>query len=551
MQDSIPKLAEDYFDTLARWFPVMCASDEFHFLPRCQAAEKYYDRLDDLDSNAVSESIHVLSEFRRKFEILSNLENGLDQLIDLELLKASVDGVLIELENTQTWRHNPLLYLKIAFIGLDHALTKPADSAEQRMERARSRMSAIPRLLRQAEVNMVSVPKTYYHAALGMLSDCHLYLNELENQVPQKQIRQLESHIKQAHSALVEFAEFLAATTPVSDRSLALSDIEMTLRERFVSTRSLAEIYAIAVEEWSENMDQLTTLQAAIDPDKSWQDLYHEYFPPHIGELDTMTLYRREMENLQQFFSANGFKGTTSAGLPKICETPAYLRSLRSSASFSAAFSSDIRETDYFYITTHSLPQTSSQTKELLRKRLHREYQFLTAHEAFPGHYLLDSTRRKLSNPVRRQIESPLFYEGWAYYVESLLTEYGYVDKPINRLVDCKRRLWRAARCQIDIGLTTGTPSLGDAIDLLTTVGFTVEEAETQITRFRLNPGYQLCYSLGRYELMQLRKKYVPRMGLDRFHEEILAGGQLPFQLIDKRFEKLNAITQDAERKKH
>ena len=386
MQDSIPKLAEDYFDTLARWFPVMCASDEFHFLPRCQAAEKYYDRLDDLDSTAVSRSIHILNEFRRKFEIFSDLENGLDQLTDLQLLKASVAGVLIELENTQTWRHNPLLYLKIAFIGLDHALTKPADSAEQRTERARSRMKAIPKLLRQAEVNMVSVPKTYHHAALGMLSDCEVYLNELENQVPQEQIRQLESHIKQAHSALVEFAKFLAATTPVSDRSLALSDIEMTLRERFVSTRSLAEIYAIAVEEWSENMEQLTALQAAIDPDKSWQNLYHEYFPPHVGELDTMTLYRREMENLQQFFSVNGFKGNTSAGLPEICETPAYLRSLRSSASFSAAFSSDIRETDYFYITTHSLPQISSQAKELLRKRLHREYQFLTAHEAFPGH---------------------------------------------------------------------------------------------------------------------------------------------------------------------
>lgn len=76
-----------------------------------------------------------------------------------------------------------------------------------------------------------------------------------------------------------------------------------------------------------------------------------------------------------------------------------------------------------------------------------------------------------------------------------------------------------------------------------------MEEAETQITRFRLNPGYQLCYSLGRYELMKLREKYAPKMGLDGFHKEILAGGQLPFHLIDKRFDRLDAITQDIERK--
>ncbi|MFH2218220.1 MAG: hypothetical protein ABII68_00995 [Pseudomonadota bacterium] len=30
----------------------MCASDEFHFLPRVESASRYYDRLDDLDASA-------------------------------------------------------------------------------------------------------------------------------------------------------------------------------------------------------------------------------------------------------------------------------------------------------------------------------------------------------------------------------------------------------------------------------------------------------------------------------------------------------------------
>jgi hypothetical protein len=41
------QLTSRYFDDLAGRFPVMCASDEFHFLPRAQAAAEYYDRLDD------------------------------------------------------------------------------------------------------------------------------------------------------------------------------------------------------------------------------------------------------------------------------------------------------------------------------------------------------------------------------------------------------------------------------------------------------------------------------------------------------------------------
>ena len=58
----------------------------------------------------------------------------------------------------------------------------------------------------------------------------------------------------------------------------------------------------------------------------------------------------------------------------------------------------------------------------------------------FPGIILLDSIRRKLENPVRRQIESPLFYEGWAYYAESLLTEQGYVQNPMEYLVDLQAK---------------------------------------------------------------------------------------------------------------
>jgi uncharacterized protein (DUF885 family) len=147
-----------------------------------------------------------------------------------------------------------------------------------------------------------------------------------------------------------------------------------------------------------------------------------------------------------------------------------------------------------------------------------------------------------MNNPIRRQIESPLFYEGWASYAESLLADLGYVKKPIERLVEYKRRLWRAARCQIDAGIPAGKLTLEAAAKLLTAVGFSQQEARRQIDRFRLNPGYQLCYTLGSYEINELKKKYSPSLGEDRFYSYLLNGGQLPFSFIDKRFEKLIEI---------
>jgi uncharacterized protein (DUF885 family) len=221
-----------------------------------------------------------------------------------------------------------------------------------------------------------------------------------------------------------------------------------------------------------------------------------------------------------------------------LAETPIYLRSVRSGASYCTPLSIHPAEQASFYITTGG-PSGNAKMHIRRRQRLHREYKFLSAHETYPGHHLLDSFRRHLDNQVRRQVESPLFYEGWAYYAESILAESGYVTNELELLVDRKRRLWRAGRCLIDTGLALKWFTTEKAADLLVSVGFAAEEAVDQIERFRLNPGYQLCYSLGKYEILHLRQRFVAAFGWKRFHRLLLEGGEIPFHLAARRFEQL------------
>ena len=535
------QLASRYFDHLAGRFPVMCASDEFHFLPRAQAAAEYYDRLDDLNGSTIEECVDQLRSFKQELALLAAGEKDLEKRIDLDLLTGNVAGILIELEQNKSWRHNPLLYLKIVFIGIDHALNKPADHSRERIHRTLKRISAVPRLLNQAVENIDGIPETYHQAARALLHDgMHYFVKILEGFC--KQHTGLPSkEFQKALTAFNDFNKYLDANPPIPDHRFAMPSLEASLKDHFLSVLSLDEVFQIAVDEWRENLNQLEKLQSKIDPRKSWQDLYHN-FCPNLAEIDTFALYRRETELLRRFFRNHGFREKDLCASLEITATPYYLKSIRSAASFGAAFTSDTREKSFFYITTR-LPrhESSGHEDDLLRKRLHREYKFLTAHETIPGHHLLDSIRRTLENPVRRQIESPLFYEGWAYYAESLLTEHGYVQNPLEYLVDYKRRLWRSARCQIDVGLHAGFLTPADAVELLTTAGFSREEAQRQIYRFQLNPGYQLCYSLGRYEIMRLKKAYENQMGSEQFHTFLLEGGELPFHWIEKRFQALNS----------
>ncbi len=543
MADYIAKLADSYFGYLARCFPVMCASDEFHFMPRAQAAAEYYDRLDSLDSQVIDAVVAKLNAFKDEFSGLIDQVDNFEDRIDLELLQANAAGILIELEQNHSWQYNPLLYLKIAFIGLDHALNKPAESRAACLDRLSSRLAAIPGVLRQATENINSIPQTYHQASRSMLVDCRQYLDQvggdLLTAIPGKTAEMLSTQLDTAAAALKALDAHLSSVSVEPDRRFATTTLNQTLRNHFLNLRDVDDIYLLAVEDWQKNLEQLEKLQLNIDPAATWQEMYHNYLPPEIGDDDTLSLYTREIGQLRHFFRRQGFNPAELNRPVEVSETPSYLKSVRGAASFAAAFTSDDREKSYFYITTH-LPGTSTdQAGSLLKKRFHREFKMLTAHETIPGHHFLDSIRCRLRNPVRRQIESPLFYEGWASYAEFLLVDGGYVHRPMDMLVDYKRRLWRSARCQVDVGLTTGKINVHDATGLLKICGFSTEESQRQIDRFRLNPGYQLCYSLGCHEFKQLKASCGRQMSETDFHTFVLEGGELPFHLIKERLDDL------------
>ncbi|GAG51249.1 unnamed protein product, partial [marine sediment metagenome] len=97
-KDDYQKVAESYFDYLAERFPVMCASDEFDFLPRAENASKHYDKLDKFEAVAIEETIDKLKEFQKSFTLTNDEAGDLDNLIDLKLLQANTAGILIELD---------------------------------------------------------------------------------------------------------------------------------------------------------------------------------------------------------------------------------------------------------------------------------------------------------------------------------------------------------------------------------------------------------------------------------------------------------------------
>jgi hypothetical protein len=557
---SLHGLANRYFRYLAEQFPVMCASDEFYFLPRAEHACERYERLDSLDADRVAQVLADLTRFEQALDHEVPGMGGpstrtpegvprpsdLEQHIDLVLLQSSISALRIELQLSRSWVHNPLLYLKIALIGLDHALHKPALDHRERLKRACARIRGMVRLFDEARTNLRRMPELYVHRALGMIHDCGSFLRNTGVMYPEE--NELNRVLEQAARALNRFEDFLK--TPSQDSPLPVGDeepvsnaelLEATLHDYFRYRGTVSDVCEIGRAAFERNLGDLRTIERALG--RPWQELYSSYRPPGFDTRDTLSLYREENDRLRAHFKTRGFAGFDHDAPVRIVETPLYLRSIRSTASFSASCCANPQEESLFYITT--VTGEDSRDRAAIQ-RLHREYRFLTAHETFPGHHLLDLVRRGLENPVRRQVESPLFYEGWASYAESLLDEAGYLEDPKEAVVLHRRNLWRAARCLVDVGMATASMDCEEAARLLEQSGLSPEESRSQIRRFKLTPGYQLCYTIGSHEILNLRKRYGTLLSIDRFHKALLEGGELPFHLIERRFEVLAGRSPDS-----
>ena len=204
---------------------------------------------------------------------------------------------------------------------------------------------------------------------------------------------------------------------------------------------------------------------------------------------------------------------------------------MRASASYSCPLTRNQKESAFFYVSINF--------KKRVWENIHQEYIFVTAHETYPGHHLLDSIRGNIKNPIRQQIESALFYEGWASYAERLIDQFGYLNEPRQRLVGLRRQAWRAIRAKLDVGIRINKMKPSDALEELRWLGYSTQRIKAMLRHYVLTSGYQLCYTIGKFEIERLKEKFAPLMGIKKFHNCLLSGGELPFDLIKRRMEKL------------
>jgi len=514
---TIESIGFKIYSAIASSFPIVSASDEFFYFPQVKASDPEWGIWDRFSPDFIQGFIRELSLWENKIDQLISepfpLEAGKHsetEYSEIRVLKKITQTLREHLDHTRVWETQPSFYLTITCLGLAEALESGVPEAHQRA-------GSLPDFLDQAGRNLKMVPSIFRDIGLEMILDTRGYLTMLLPELPE-----LSSALK----ALDRFEQNLKSLAVQADFLLPKEQLAGIIRYHINCGMDLQEVNNALDLEIKSNTRVLEDEASHMGHD-TWQAGYESIGLPTVGKDGLVGLYRDEVTRLGRHCKELGLVTDSlyRSNPVWVMPVPGYLSAVRAASSYSISPGHPPSGGTFYVFNAHN-PEEAT-------KKYNREYKVLSAHETWPGHHLLDICRWSLKSPILRVVEQPIFYEGWACFTEEMLRLTGYISDPQDRLIVAKRRLWRAIRGKVDLGLQAGTMTITEAVSHLTRTGMTREQARSSARKYLLNPGYQVCYTIGLRNFLSLFERYGEN-NVVKFARIILNQGEICFNDLER-----------------
>ncbi len=456
--------------------------------------------------------------------------------IDRTSFLDEVRVLIARFEHERPHVHDPGFWLSHLY-GAFHALLRRRDANPR--DRARAllgRLRAMPAFLRAAHETVSEPPRVFLDTASALADAGQRLLGDVA-QAARDGDPELATTISdvalEAETALTRFSLALRGEFRAhhDDLSFAIGEDQFNrrLHHEHALRAGAPELYRYGLHLADEISAEVEALARQIDPSVSWRTVIDRLRQQAAPDEDLVVAFQEAVQRSFDFITARDLF-TIPAGRLDVIETPAFLRPLMPFAAYTPPAAFGAEKVGTFYVTSPG-PGTPSGHFSL------HEVAATAVHEAWPGHHLQMLTARASESTVRRVSWTPVTVEGWALYCEELMAEEGFFDSVEERLFQRLHLLWRAVRIVLDVGLHTRGMTPDQAVDLLVDrVAMDRDKARAEVSRYCAWPTYQLCYAVGRRELLHLREAWREAVGPDvplrAFHDAVLAYGGLPVSLI-------------------
>jgi len=510
---------------------------KYHFDPAAASAAglvAHDGRLGRFDAATVHAHLAALRSVAGAVEELD--VDDLHEEIDRTALLGEIRTAVFRLEHERPQERNPVFWVNHLFQGLYAVLARTGEAVGGRAPAMLERLRAIPAFLDDARASIDAPPSVFVDAALAMLGGGAELIVQVAATMG-AEAPPLQQELNAAAGAALEALKGCGTALrdeiePNADpHAFAIGEEQFARRLHFehAVVSGAPELWRYGLHLQEETTAQLAVLAAELSP-RPWREVVDELRNDAPPADNILEIYRGELGRARAFVAERNLVGIPDAPV-EVVPTPPFLTALVPFAAYEPPPIYLPPSRGRFYVTPPD-PAVPQQRRGHCRHGIAA----MVVHEAYPGHHLQLVTAQGLGSEVRRHLWTPIMVEGWALYCEQLAGEAGYYRTPEERVFQLVNLLWRAIRIVLDVGLHTRGMTPREAVDYMVEhLPIERRSAEAEVRRYCAWPTYQLCYAVGRRELLRLREAFRSAAGDDydprMFHDTLLGYGGIPVSL--------------------
>jgi uncharacterized protein (DUF885 family) len=535
---SFADLVDEYLDQFALRHPSIAAGNGIH---------SHDDALEDFSAGAVASEISWLHEFQSRLDAVDEASLTPDERVDRRILSGVIDGWVLDLATVRNWKRNPMIYASAISDGVHDLMTMESSPAEERMRRAISKLSSVPRLLDAARANLENPPRVFVERGIAMLRGASgLLANDLplafENVQDPKLQEALSGAASTAREAIDAYASELESNVlPVATGSFAIGteNVEARYRAEELIDLPATTLLAIGERELAKAQAEFTEAAARVDPGKPPLEVWRSVLDDHPRRGELAAAAQKTVDELFDFIRAKHLVEIPEGERVIVAPAPAFDLGLASMHSSPPLEPHPVKS--FYYVTDANPDWTPEQQDAWLQKFNYPTLADISAHEVAPGHYLHSLFMRRTPGKVRRiwiglnPFPQPSSgQDGWAHYAEQMVNDEGFKrEDPRYKLAQVSEALTRICRLLSGLRLHSGEWTVEDAHALFEREAhLPAPAARQEAVRGTYDPTYG-GYFLGKLAALKLRKDVAAAEGdsfdLGKFHERVMTNGIAPW----------------------
>jgi uncharacterized protein (DUF885 family) len=499
------------------------------------------ERLDDFSPAGLAANRRFLDGIERRLGALDTARLDAEQRADVEVIRNALGATRLELDEIQSYRHNPTVYVELVGNALYTPYLLQYAPAEARFGHIVARLRAVPALVAQARANLVDAPEIWNRVAreenegtIGLIDTV------LRKECPGGLRAAFDRAAGPAIASLRDLNGWLEhdLAKRTSDWRLGKALYAKKFRYVLATSDDPQQLLASAEAEMRRTREEMARLAAPQTVQEALAAVAADHATPDTY-LDSA---RAALAEATAFVRAKDLLTLPSRSNLKVIETPPFMRGLYGVGGFNPAPPLEPALGAYYWVTPIPADWPKARIDSKLREYNASGMRHLTVHEAMPGHYVQGEYANDVEPRSRRLLRGLFgngpYVEGWAVYVQHVMAEQGYrADTPGYRLTLLKQMLRVLANTILDIRLQTMGMSDEEAIALMTEGALQErEEADAKLQRAKLSSCQLPTYYAGVHGWLAVREREQARLGaqfdLKKFHERALGEGAVPLPVL-------------------